>query len=427
MPALWGIFLTTCRNAAPGRVMNLPLNAVSAKKSFRRPQTDHTTAGRAAFCPERGLFAALIPTCILCVVIALAIATVPAFSFAATPLAQLEKKLGQEKKKEGERRRSLNRLTEQERALNTELAAAEKRILDLEQGIALHQQKMLELGTADDKERRQYENLLAEQAKTEKNQAETLRLLWELSGKREIVGNRDLADWADTDREYAWSRELYAALEGYRKELAARETKLLEVIGRRDKLSRDMQQRLSSVNDEKTQLLKKRLEYDKKLAGLRKKRSSDEAELARILKLVDDLNIEITRRSAGDIATMKGKLKHPVNGKVRVRYRPQAAPPSRGLGFGTAEKAPVRSVAAGKVVHNDVLRGFGTVLIIQHGEEYYTLYAFLGSCPLRVGQDVATGQSIGNTGYYPTINGPGLYFELRFKQKAINPESWFAS
>lgn len=407
--------------------MNLSLNAVPAKKNLCPLQTVAPVPRRSACRPGRASFAALVPACILCAVVALAAAFAPSPSFAATPLTQLEKKLGQEKKKAAERKRSLNRLTEQERALNTELAAAEKRILELEQGIAQHQQKLLELGAADDKERLQYDALQAEQKKTEKAQAQTLHLLWELSGKREIVGNRELTDWADTDREFAWSRELYAALEGYRKDLKTREAKLIAVLGRRDALSRDMQKRLSSVNDEKTQLLKKRLEYDKKLAGVRKKRDGDEAELARIIKLVDDLNLEITRRSAGDIATMKGRLKHPVNGRVRVRYRPQATPPSRGLGFGTAEKAPVRSVAAGKVVHNDVLRGFGTVLIIQHGEEYYTLYAFLGSSPLRVGQDVEAGQSIGNTGYYPTIKGPGLYFELRFKQKAINPETWFTS
>lgn len=416
MPARWGLFSTASPPSKPNPETALPVFAADS-----RPP-----------CPARRASAAGWPASryfpCLAFLLALAFcAAAPGFSYAATPLAQLEKKVKQEEKNAAERKKSLSRLTEQERKLNAELAAAEKRILELERGIARHQQKLLEIGTADDKERRQYERLLAEQAKTDAARAETLRLLWELTGKRDIVGNRDLADWADTDREYAWSKELYAALETYRKELDAREAKLVEVLGRRDKLSRDMQQRLSGVNNEKAQLLKKRLDYDKKLAELRKKRVGDEAELARVLKLVDSLNFEITQRSAGDIAAMKGRLKYPVSGKVRVRYRPQASPPVRGLGFGTAEKSPVRSVAAGKVVHNDVLRGFGTVLIIQHGEEYYTLYAFLGSSPLKVGQDVETGSAIGHTGYYPAIKAPGLYFELRFKQKAINPEPWFAS
>ena len=83
-------------------------------------------------------------------------------------------------------------------------------------------------------------------------------------------------------------------------------------------------------------------------------------------------------------------------------------------------------MAGGKVVHNDVLRGFGTVLILQHGDDYYSLYAFLGNSPLQVGQDVAGRQQLGTVGYYPAIRGPGLYFELRFKQKAINPEQWLS-
>lgn len=346
---------------------------------------------------------------------------------AATPLAQLEKQLTQENKKASQRRQSLGRLTEQERKLNSDLATAERRILELEKGIATHQQKLLELGTADDKERRDYEMLLAEQAKTEKAQSETLALLWEITGKRLAIGSRELPDWAQTDREYAWSKELYSALETYRAELDRRETKLVQILGRRDKLSKDMQNRLKSVNDEKTKLLQRRLEYDRNLAELRKRRNSDEAELGRILKLVDSLNLEITRRRGSDINAMKGKLPAPVTGKIRVRYRPGATPASRGLGWSASEKADVRAVAAGKVVHNDVLRGFGTVLIIQHGDDYYSLYAFLGSSPLKVGQEVEGRQRIGHVGYYPTIKGPGLYFELRFKQKAINPEQWFAS
>ena len=372
---------------------------------------------RAAFRPLLGFALALC----------LALFLPPRPSLAATPLAQLESRLAQEQKKAAERRQNLKLLTDQERRVNAGLASAEKRILELEKGIAQHQKVLLELGTADDKARLEYEQLLAEQTKTEKAQAETLRLLWEITGKRVSVGNRDLPDWAAVDREYAWSRELYAALEAHRSALDVQEAKLVQVLGRRDKLSRDMQKRLDAVNEEKSKLLKSRLAYDRELAELRKKRGSTEAELNDALKLVESLNFEISQRSSGDITKMKGKLPRPVTGKVRLRYAPQANPPSRGLGFATADRADVRAVASGKVVHNDVLRGFGTVLIVQHGDEYYTLYAFLGNSPLKVGQDVEIRQKIGSAGFYPAIKGPGLYFELRFKQKAINPEQWFAS
>ena len=354
----------------------------------------------------------------------------PAFAgpaLAAASLSQLEQSLAKEKKKAEERRQSLQRLTEQERKLNADLAAAEKRIMNLEKGIATQQTRLEELSGADNKARSEYEALLQEQRKTEEAQAETLRLLWELTGRNIAVGSRDMPDWDKTDRVYTWSRELYASLEAHRKKLDQQEAKLAQVLGRRDKISRDVQSHMKTVNEEKSKLLKARIDYDKKLAEVRRKRVSTEGELKNILKLVDSLNLEIEQRSKKNIAGLKGKLPWPVSGKVRVRYAPQKDPPSRGLGFSVAEGAEVKAVAGGTVVHNDVLRGFGTVLILQHGEEYYSLYAFLGSSPMKVGQDVSGRQTIGRAGFYPDIKGPGLYFELRFKQKAINPEPWFAS
>ncbi len=345
----------------------------------------------------------------------------------AASLGQLQKQLAQEQKKAAERKQTLQRLTQQERELNADLAAAEKRILEIEKGLALQQEKLLELGSADEDLRKEYEVLLAEQGKTEKMQAETLRLLWGLTSKRLAVGSRDMPDWAATDREYAWSRELYAALENYRKELDERENKLAQLLGRREKLSQDMQRRLASVNEEKSRLVKSRIAYDRRLAELRRRRVSEEAELNEIIKLVENLHVELVQRTPVDIAKLKGALPWPVNGKVRLRYAPDAAPATRGIGFAAQEREEVRAIAPGKVVHNDVLRGFGTVLILQHGPDYYSLYAFLGNSPLRVGDAVAGRQKIGAVGYYPAINGPGLYFELRFKQKAINPEQWFAS
>ncbi|MDL2316374.1 peptidoglycan DD-metalloendopeptidase family protein [Desulfovibrio sp. OttesenSCG-928-A18] len=345
----------------------------------------------------------------------------------APALTQLERQLALEQKKAEERRKSLKRLTEEERKLNASLAAAEKRILELERGIAGHQSKLLELGAADNKARKEFEGLMAEQRKTEEAQAEALRLLWEITGRRMAVGGRELTDWPEADREYTWSQELYLSLEQYRKDLEEREKKLMQVLGRRNALAGDMQKRLAAVNDEKSSLLKARLEYDRKLADLRRKRGTAEAELNETLKLISSLNFEITQRAADDIAKMKGRLPWPVAGKMQLRYAPSANPPSRGVGFASPDRSEVRAVAGGKVVHNDVLRGFGTVLIVQHGDDYYTLYAYLGSSPLKVGQDLKSRQVIGTVGFYPAIKGPGLYFELRFKQKAINPEPWFAA
>jgi septal ring factor EnvC (AmiA/AmiB activator) len=351
----------------------------------------------------------------------------PATSRAADDYSKMEKQLALEKRKAADRKKTLQRLTENERKLNANLADAEKRIIELEKGIADQQSKLLGLSLEDKAVRKEYDALLKEQAKTEKAQAESLRLLWDVTMRRMAVGSRDMVDWAGPDREYAWSRELYAALEGYRKELDQREAKLTELLGIREKLSQEMEERLEAIHREKSELLRNRVSYDRQLSELRRERGATENELNAIMTLVDSLNFELSRRGPVDIAKLRGKLPWPVTGKLRKRYAPGGSPAVRGLGFSADDRSAVRAVAAGTVVHNDILRGFGTVVIIQHDKDYFTLYAFLGSSPMRVGDQVRGGQQLGTVGFYPAIEGPGLYFELRYKQNPINPEQWFTS
>ena len=363
---------------------------------------------------------------------ALALAVLALFVCAASGNAaqspsQLRKQLALEKKKADERRQNLKSMTIQERKLNTDLAEAEKRILQLEKNIAEQQAKLLDISAADDEARQEYDVLVAEKQKIETVLTDTLRLLWEAHVRRMAVGGREMDDWAGTDREYIWSQELYKILDDNRSVLAEKEKKLAGVLEQRDRLARSMEEWLASVNREKAALLQNRVLYDRQLRGIRQQRKSTETELQDILQLAENLNMEVARLEARDIAKMKGQLGRPVSGRLRKRFRPEAAPPVRGVGFSTGENAEVRSVAAGKVVHNDILRGFGTVIIIQHNTDYFTLYAYMGDSPLKVGAAVNVNQKLGTVGFYPDLKGPGLYFELRFKQKAINPESWFAS
>ncbi len=402
----------------------------------------------------------------------------PVASAAAAPDAEtLKSRLQQEQANAAARRASLQRLTSEERRLNTGLAAAEKRILQLERGIEDQQAKLTELAQSDAGAKAEYDKLAADVAATEKTMNGLLNLLWEISVKRISVGGREMADWDVTDREHIWSRELFADLEKYRARLSEQETKLAAVLGRRQKIADSINQSLSVVNTEKETLLRERLAYNRKLEDLRDKKKDVEEELQDILKLVGDLNFQLEKATAqappptppakssggdkgsgdskssggskgptesagntgsataGSIAAagatniegMKGRLIRPVQGSVKLGYDPSGDPPRRGLGFVSKEGQKVVAVAPGRVVHNDVLRGFGRVLILQHGSDYYTLYAFLGDCPLPVGRQVAAGAVVGSVGWYPAISGYGVYFEMRVKQKPTNPTPWFGS
>ena len=135
--------------------------------------------------------------------------------------------------------------------------------------------------------------------------------------------------------------------------------------------------------------------------------------------------------SSGEVASAggtggiaKGKTPWPAKGKVVVRYAPNASPPVRGIGLSLAANAEVRAVAWGKVVHSDVLRGLGYVVVLMHPKQYYTVYAHLSGSPYKVGQEVKQGAVLGRAGHYPPAGGPGIYFELRSHEKAVNPETW---
>lgn len=140
-----------------------------------------------------------------------------------------------------------------------------------------------------------------------------------------------------------------------------------------------------------------------------------------------------TGLSSGEVASAggtggiaKGKTPWPAKGKVVVRYAPNASPPVRGIGMALAANAEVRAVAWGKVVHSDVLRGLGYVVVLMHPKQYYTVYAHLTGSPYKVGQEVKQGAVLGRAGHYPPAGGPGIYFELRSHEKAVNPETWLA-
>ncbi len=344
---------------------------------------------------------------------------------ASSGQSSLQKQLAQEQTRAKARRDSLSRLTVQERDVDKELAAAESRILSLEASLEKDERALATLAASDAELQTRAEALRGEGRKTEEAMTEVLRVLWELHARRIGVKGRDLPDWHVADREHAWSVELFASLDAYRKTLATQQAELDQVASKRDALNREVTARIAARNKEKERLLQSRVQYEQRLAALRREKQETEEELTSILALVRSLNLRLqAEEEQVDISKAKGKLPWPVEGKISGRFRPSAKPPVRGITVALDGDTPVTAVHRGKVVHNDVLRGIGRVVILMHGEEYYSLYAFLSESPLRIGQDVERGEVVGTSGFVTSLNGPGLYFELRHHQQAVNPEQW---
>ena len=88
--------------------------------------------------------------------------------------------------------------------------------------------------------------------------------------------------------------------------------------------------------------------------------------------------------------------------------------------------AAVRATAPGTVVFSDWMRGFGNLMILDHGSNYLSVYANNESLFKSVGDSVRQGETIAGVGNSGGEEHPGLYFELRYKGKPFDPDKWLA-
>ncbi len=124
---------------------------------------------------------------------------------------------------------------------------------------------------------------------------------------------------------------------------------------------------------------------------------------------------------------LRGKLFWPVKGQIGASFGSLISDSNLHLN-GIVIKAPigtpVRAIYAGKVVFADWLRGFGLLVIINHGHQYMSLYARNQAIYAKPGQMIQTGDVIATTGNSGGFSSPGLYFEVRQNGSPVNPNLW---
>ncbi len=126
-------------------------------------------------------------------------------------------------------------------------------------------------------------------------------------------------------------------------------------------------------------------------------------------------------------AHMKGHLRLPVAGELINRFgspRSDSGLSWKGLFIRAPEGREVKAVASGRVVFSDWLRGFGNLLIIDHGGSYMSLYGGAESLYAQVGDAVQGGATVATAGSTGGNSESGLYFELRYQSKPFDPMTW---
>jgi len=127
----------------------------------------------------------------------------------------------------------------------------------------------------------------------------------------------------------------------------------------------------------------------------------------------------------------RGKLAWPLEGRVITAFGYEKHPDfktvvqNKGIEISPGkDKSLILSIHPGKVVYADYFQGYGNLLIVDHGMTYYTLYGHCSEFLAAVGDMVRSGQPVAVVGDTGSLKGECLYFEIRYKTRALDPLQW---
>jgi murein hydrolase activator len=144
-------------------------------------------------------------------------------------------------------------------------------------------------------------------------------------------------------------------------------------------------------------------------------------------------NLPPDRMASTDFARQKGVLPQPAGGAVEVGFGPILNPRfhtvtlQKGIDLRAPEGSAVHAVWRGRVVFAGTLQGYGNLIILDHGDAFYSLYAHLKTIRPEVNEVVDQGDLLGAVGATGSLKGAYLYFELRHHGEALDPQRWLGS
>ena len=355
------------------------------------------------------------------------ISVVSGVSSAQEPAEVIHETLQQEHQRADEREKKVRDLTRQAGQLSTRLSDIEHDVKFLQQKIRKQEKILSGIKKSERKTRQDHFALEKEKQRITLELSGLMKTLWPVHLQNVRARFEGVDSWAMFDRRFNWLADIYGATSGKLDEAQANSKKIANNLEHQRQLELEAGKQLAQINKNKDRLLGNKYALRNNLKKVRKQRQNAETELTDILSTIEDLKYQLQSQKTKRFSLYKRTLPWPVRGRLVSGYNPKAKPPIRGLVLQADDGANVQSVFWGKVVHNDTLRGFGHVVIIYHGYDYYSLYAYLSETFVRNGQEVEKDEPLGVVGYYPKADGPGLYFELRFHQKPINPRNWLTA
>lgn len=225
--------------------------------------------------------------------------------------------------------------------------------------------------------------------------------------------------------------------------LNAFKTKHIELEEKKNQLSEVVEHMIVDRESLGQKMVQSRSERKKKtflLARVRKDRalfsqavsemSQSSREIQSLIRSLEKKKKALDAAEVVRFSKARGKLRWPNDGKVAALFGRQKHPKfnetifRKGIEITPVRGGEVRSVFEGTVVFADWFRGYGMMVMIDHGENYYSLYAHLAKLLVGVGDRVQKNRTIGEIGGTGLSQEPKLYFEIRHQGKPTNPLSW---
>ena len=356
-------------------------------------------------------------------------------------LGGIRKKLLEEKKRVQEISKKETSVISQLNSLDRSLAARERELQALKQKLAAVDRKVRkanqDLGVLtsniDAQERLLLQRLVA---LYKFGEVEAPQLLFSSGSYEDFLSTRrHLTSILEQDRrmieEY---RKRKTAVGSYQQQLKEDEQELKGLKEKAEKKKGEIQRDLL----QKGKLLEGvRQEKQVHLAAIREL----EAASAQLQGLLNRLEKEL-REKPGEkafvpagkgFASLRGKLPYPVKGKILTGFGKNENPKfntftvQKGIEIEASPGAGIRAVYDGRVLYSDWFKGYGKILIIDHGDGYYTLSGHASALLKAVGEEVRAGEVVALVGDTGSLKGPCLYFEIRQRGKPLDPLEWLAN
>lgn len=342
-------------------------------------------------------------------------------------LQQLQKQIKQTEQQVRQQRRQLQQAEQKLQAADKALAEAAKKLRDT----ASRKQRLEQESARLSQQQQQLQQQLTEQQQLLAAQLKSAYSLGQHDYSRLILNQQETGK---LERILTYYQYFNQARLRQLAEINHTVTQLEQVKQQLSNQQQQLQTELTALQQQQQQLTAARSSQQESVSNLQALLKQQGSQLAYLrqnetslqntineLRRLAERNKDLSGLTAG-----RGQYPWPLRGQVLQRFgqNRQGGLASRGILIQGVSGANVQSIANGRVIYADWLKGYGWVIVVDHGKGFMSLYGHNQSLLKQPGDNVEAGEAIAQVGASGGQADPGLYFEIREKGDAVNPLNW---